>query len=105
VIHVAGNVYALGRGEYGRLGLSEEVTQADEPTVVQSLSDIVSIAASDSISFAVDKNGKLLQCIFLTLKYPVSCGLLQISRDPAVFKVLFDYMLRGRKRLFSGQCV
>nr|CAB3265493.1 regulator of chromosome condensation [Phallusia mammillata] len=52
-----GKVYALGRGDYGRLGLGEDIEQADTPTHIPSLTDIVSVAANGCVSFAIDKAG------------------------------------------------
>ncbi|GAB1603361.1 regulator of chromosome condensation-like isoform X1 [Argonauta hians] len=55
-----GKVYVLGRGEYGRLGLGEDVDMVDKPTVVDSLQDkIVKISAGGSVSFGISNDGKL----------------------------------------------
>nr|XP_039271836.1 regulator of chromosome condensation-like isoform X2 [Styela clava] len=53
-----GDVYCIGRGDYGRLGLGEKVLIADKPTKIEALRNIVQIGAGPCVSFAVDKNGK-----------------------------------------------
>lgn len=53
-----GNVYSLGRGEYGRLGLGEDVKIVDHPTRVSGLKDIALVSTGQEVSFAVGKNGK-----------------------------------------------
>lgn len=56
-----GKVYALGRQEYGRLGLGKMATDRDveEPTYIQSLPRCASISCSSTVSYAVDKSGKI----------------------------------------------
>ena len=56
-----GKVYALGRKEYGRLGLGEDVAEeAQEPTLVKTLSDhtCISVNCGTAVSFAVTNKGK-----------------------------------------------
>lgn len=53
-------MYALGRGDYGRLGLGEDIEQVDVPTEIPDLNNIVSLAANGCVSFAVDKEGKIV---------------------------------------------
>lgn len=52
-------VYALGRKEYGRLGLGENCSDAIKPTVIPILKDIkcVNIACGSTVSFAVTEDG------------------------------------------------
>ena len=59
--HVAGQVYSLGRKEYGRLGLGEEnLEEKSEPTVIQTLKGkkCEKISAGTATSFAIDDQGK-----------------------------------------------
>lgn len=53
-----GDVFSIGRGDYGRLGLGKDVLNVDKPTKVKDLKDIVHAAAGPCVSFAVDKHGK-----------------------------------------------
>ncbi|XP_064408136.1 regulator of chromosome condensation [Latimeria chalumnae] len=52
-----GKVYSLGRAEYGRLGLGQGAEEKSEPTVIQGLSDVISVACGASVSYAVTKEG------------------------------------------------
>lgn len=56
-----GKVHAIGRKDYGRLGLGEVANDIDELTLIASLSkhDIVDISCGESNSFAVTKSGQL----------------------------------------------
>ncbi|CAH1251602.1 RCC1 [Branchiostoma lanceolatum] len=54
-----GEVYVLGRGEYGRLGLGEDMDkEVTKPTQLTALRDICGVATGSSVSFAVTKNGE-----------------------------------------------
>lgn len=55
-----GKVYALGRKEYGRLGLGKECEDATELQLIGDLKDkkIVNVACGSATSFAVTENGK-----------------------------------------------
>ena len=55
----AGVVYALGRAEYGRLGLGQDATESSEPRKVTALSDkkCVSVNCGTCVSFAVSDAG------------------------------------------------
>jgi len=57
VLSKQGEVYTLGRGEDGRLGLGKEVTQCDEPSKISTLSDVTAIATGDNVSYALNKDG------------------------------------------------
>ncbi|CAK8691287.1 unnamed protein product [Clavelina lepadiformis] len=57
ILDKKGQVFVLGRGEYGRLGLGEDTKQANEPMQIPSLKNIDSITAGVANSFAVDKDG------------------------------------------------
>lgn len=52
-------MYTLGRKDYGRLGLGENSTDVDEPTVVPKLKDkkCVDIACGSCVSYAVTEEG------------------------------------------------
>ncbi|XP_060077678.1 regulator of chromosome condensation-like [Ylistrum balloti] len=54
-----GKVYTIGRSEYGRLGLGEDVTtEKSEPTLVPGIpEDCTDIAAGQSVSLALTKSG------------------------------------------------
>lgn len=55
-----GEVYALGRKEYGRLGLGKECEDATELQLIGDLKDkkIVNVACGSATSFAVTEGGK-----------------------------------------------
>lgn len=53
-----GQVYSLGRAEYGRLGLGKDAGEKSEPTPVTGISDVQVIACGASVSFAVTKQGE-----------------------------------------------
>lgn len=55
-----GKVYAIGRKEYGRLGLGKDCDDANTLTQILALKDkkIVNIACGSSTSFAVSEEGK-----------------------------------------------
>lgn len=52
-----GKVYAFGRAEYGRLGLGEVKEEPLEPTLVEALPPIGSVAAGTCVSFAAARDG------------------------------------------------
>ncbi|KAK7100546.1 regulator of chromosome condensation-like isoform X2 [Littorina saxatilis] len=57
-----GKVYTLGRADYGRLGLGEDIkTEVTEPTLVAALQSetCVDIAAGGCVSFALTNTGKI----------------------------------------------
>lgn len=57
---LSGQVYALGRKEYGRLGLGEDVTsEKTEPTLVSSLNSTkcTHVHCGSAVSFAVGEDG------------------------------------------------
>ena len=59
---VTGQVYSLGRKEYGRLGHGEEnLEEKSEPTVIEELKGkkCEQISAGTATSFAIDEDGKL----------------------------------------------
>lgn len=53
-------VFAIGRGDYGRLGLGESVKESDTLTLIEKLAskNVVDIACGESCSFAVTDKGK-----------------------------------------------
>ena len=52
-------MFALGRSDYGRLGLGEaEAEEAVVPTLVSSLSNCVEVACGTAVSYAVTKEGE-----------------------------------------------
>ncbi|KAJ0066174.1 hypothetical protein NL108_001407, partial [Boleophthalmus pectinirostris] len=50
-----GQVYSLGRAEYGRLGLGEGAEEKSEPTPVTGMEPVCSVACGASVSYAVTK--------------------------------------------------
>ena len=51
-------VYALGRSEYGRLGLGEDSAQeAVVPSILSSLANCVEVACGTAVSYAVTEEG------------------------------------------------
>lgn len=54
-----GKVYALGRKEYGRLGLGENSEDAKEPTLITAFNDTKcsDVACGSAVSFAVTESG------------------------------------------------
>lgn len=61
VLDAAGKVYAMGRAEYGRLGLGEDAKETSLPVLVTALESnpIQQIACGEAVSFAVSRNGDL----------------------------------------------
>ncbi|XP_035675176.1 regulator of chromosome condensation-like isoform X1 [Branchiostoma floridae] len=54
-----GEVYVMGRGQYGRLGLGEDMDkEVTKPTQLTELRNICGVATGSSVSFAVTKNGE-----------------------------------------------
>ena len=61
-VSCAGQVYSLGRKEYGRLGHGEEnLEEKSEPTVIEGLKGkkCEQISAGTATSFAIGEDGKL----------------------------------------------
>ena len=58
---ILGQVYSLGRMEYGRLGLGEDVEEKSQPTPLPALADrtCVSINSGSAVSFAVTDKGSI----------------------------------------------
>lgn len=61
VLDEAGKVYAMGRAEYGRLGLGEDAKETSLPVKITALESnpIQDIACGEAVSFAVSCNGDL----------------------------------------------
>lgn len=55
---LVGQVYSLGRAEYGRLGLGQGVEETSEPTLVTGIEAACSVACGASVSFAVTREGE-----------------------------------------------
>jgi alpha-tubulin suppressor-like RCC1 family protein len=68
---VVGVVYALGRKEYGRLGLGKDCDDAKKPIPIPALRDkkCVDISCGSAVSFAVTDKGKY---IFITVHGSIS---------------------------------
>lgn len=54
-----GQVYSLGRAEYGRLGLGDCAEEKSEPTQVKGISGACVVACGASVSYAVTKQGSV----------------------------------------------
>ena len=56
----SGRVFALGRSEYGRLGLGETDSTAEAvvPTVISSLANCVEVACGTAVSHAISEEGQ-----------------------------------------------
>lgn len=57
--YFSGKVHAIGRGEYGRLGLGKECKEQKEPKHIGTMNGtkVVSIASGSCCSFAVSADG------------------------------------------------
>lgn len=54
-----GQVYSLGRAEYGRLGLGQGAEEKSEPTPVSGVENVQVVACGASVSYAVTKRGSV----------------------------------------------
>lgn len=52
-----GQVYSLGRAEYGRLGLGQEAEEKSEPTTVTGMEPVCKVACGACVSYAVTREG------------------------------------------------
>lgn len=52
-----GQVYSLGRAEYGRLGLGQGVEEKSEPTPVTEMNQVCRVACGATVSYAVTREG------------------------------------------------
>lgn len=52
-----GQVYSLGRADYGRLGLGEGAEEMSEPTLVTGMEPVCRVACGTSVSYAVTREG------------------------------------------------
>lgn len=55
---VLGQVYSLGRAEYGRLGLGQDGEEKTEPTLVTGIEAACNVTCGASVSFAVTREGE-----------------------------------------------
>lgn len=55
--HPLGQVYSLGRAEYGRLGLGQGAEEKSEPTPVMGMEPASGVACGASVSYAVTREG------------------------------------------------
>lgn len=53
-----GQVYSLGRAEYGRLGLGPAAEEKSEPTPVMGIEATSSVTCGAAVSFAVTREGE-----------------------------------------------
>ncbi|XP_059194285.1 regulator of chromosome condensation [Centropristis striata] len=54
-----GQVYSLGRAEYGRLGLGQEAEEKGEPTAVMGMEPASRVTCGASVSFATTREGSV----------------------------------------------
>jgi regulator of chromosome condensation len=59
LLDTLGNVYALGSHRYGGLGVGKIEADARVPVRIETLKDIIDIAANTNVSYAIDKHGKV----------------------------------------------
>lgn len=59
VFNLIGQVYSLGRKEYGRLGLGEGCEDVAVPTLITAFKDkkVVDISCEGNVSYAVTEDG------------------------------------------------
>lgn len=71
-----GKVYALGRKEYGRLGLGKDCEDATELQLVGDLKDkkIVNVACGSATSFAVTEEGEKCICLIIKVIWRAFCN-------------------------------
>lgn len=55
---LSGQVYSLGRAEYGRLGLGEGAEEKSEPTPVMGIEPAKGVLCGASVSYAVTREGE-----------------------------------------------
>lgn len=53
-----GQVYSLGRAEYGRLGLGPGTEEKSEPTLVTGIEAVCSVTCGATVSYAVTREGE-----------------------------------------------
>lgn len=56
--HPSGQVYSLGRAEYGRLGLGQGAEETSEPTLVKGVEPVCNVTSGTCASFAVTREGE-----------------------------------------------
>lgn len=61
---VLGQVYSLGRAEYGRLGLGQDAEEKTEPTLVTGVEAACNVTCGASVGFAVTREGET-RCSFI----------------------------------------
>lgn len=54
-----GQVYSLGRAEYGRLGLGQGTKEKNEPTLVTGIEAACNVTCGASVSYAVTREGEM----------------------------------------------
>ncbi|XP_008321817.1 regulator of chromosome condensation [Cynoglossus semilaevis] len=54
-----GQVYSLGRADYGRLGLGEGAEEKSEPTQVKGIEPATSVTCGATVSYAITREGSL----------------------------------------------
>lgn len=55
---LSGQVYSLGRAEYGRLGLGQGAEEKNEPTPVTGMELASGVTCGASVSYAVTREGE-----------------------------------------------
>lgn len=53
-----GQVYSLGRAEYGRLGLGQGTEEKSEPTLVTGIEAACNVTCGATVSYAVTREGE-----------------------------------------------
>lgn len=57
-LHLLGQVYSLGRAEYGRLGLGQGAEEMSDPTPVKGMEPASGLTCGASVSYAVTREGE-----------------------------------------------
>lgn len=68
VVCFSGQVYSLGRADYGRLGLGEGAEEKTEPTPVMGMEPACGVTCGTSVSYAVTRDGEE-QSPFVSCQY------------------------------------
>lgn len=68
---VLGQVYSLGRAEYGRLGLGQGAEEKSEPTLVNGIEAACNVTCGASVSYAVTREGEKLCWFFFCFLFGI----------------------------------
>ena len=63
-LRLLGQVYSLGRAEYGRLGLGQGAEEMSDPTPVKGMEPAIGLTCGASVSYAVTREGEKQSTFF-----------------------------------------